>query len=1029
MADVVIKVCMGPGGIASGGAEVLAAFQSALKELPFKPDISDRCRSHKVGCLGLCSKDVLVELIIDGKETIYQHVKPSMVPRIVQDHIIKGSPVYEWLAGPQYEAFYSKQVRRVLASCGVVDPEDINTYITTGGYQSAEKALKEMSPGQVVSEISTAGLRGRGGSGFPTGKKWDVCGETISEQKYIICNADEGDPGAFMDRAILEGNPHQIIEGMLIGAYAIGSDSGFMYVRAEYPYAIERMNHALTEARERGFIGSNIFGTGFNFNIRIKLGAGAFICGEETALIASIEGERGMPRPRPPFPVVRGLWGKPTVINNVETFANIPMIISKGADWYSSVGTEKSKGTKVFALTGRVRNTGLIEVPMGITLREIIYDIGGGIEGGKRLKAVQTGGPSGGCIPSDMIDIQVDYESLAEVGSIMGSGGMIVLDQNSCMVNMARYFVAFTQAESCGKCVPCRIGTKRLLEILDRITVGEGRDGDIEMLESLSNDIKATSLCGLGQSAPNPVLSTIKYFRGEYEEHIKNKKCRGLECKEIVSSACQHTCPVGTEASVYIALIAQGRFEEAVRVIRKDNPLASVCGRACHHPCETACRASESGDPIAIRALKRFALDLAIRKDMTFNMEKDFDNGKKVAIVGSGPSGLTAGYFLALKGYDVVIFEAKPVIGGMLRVAIPPHRLPREALDTDIRFIREAGVRFRTEMVLGTDFSIDDLFANDYQAVFLAIGSNKPKKLDIEGDSSEGVMLSLKFLEDINLGKDIKLGEKVVVLGGGNAAVDSARAALQTAGVESVTLVYRRTEADMTAYREEIIAAQEEGVLMIYLSMQVRIISHNALTTGIECMRMEAVGQDSDGRSKVIPIEGSEFMLDADTIIVAIGEQPDSSGIEHLELSGNNTVVVDPERFSTRRKGVFAGGDVVTGPNNIINSMLAGRRASESIDAYLRGDALKPEFRITKPSRYVEIADLPEEEPLSSKQSEMHEMFQQPKISHFIDAEPVLSEVMALREARRCQRCELSTCDGQKAVRDMFERKKKRLQD
>jgi NADH-quinone oxidoreductase subunit F len=1017
---------MGPSGLASGGADVLDAFASELKDLSLNAELGQKCAAHKVGCLGLCSMDVLVELTIKGDKTTYKHVRPPMVRRIVREHILQGTPVTEWLAGSKYEAFYAKQERRVLANCGIVDPENINSCLAAGGYRAAEKTLKTMSSEAVINEVGRSGLRGRGGSGFPTGRKWELCRNSVAEQKYIICNADEGDPGAFMDRAILEGNPHLILEGMLIGAYAIGCDTGYIYVRAEYPIAVERMNHAIEEARARGFLGSNIFGTGFNFDVKIKLGAGAFICGEETALIASIEGRRGMPMPRPPFPVVKGLWGKPTVINNVETFANIPLILRNGAEWYKSAGTERSKGTKVFALTGRVKNTGLIEVPMGITLREIIYDIGGGIDGGKRLKAVQTGGPSGGCIPSDMIDIKVDYESLAEVGSIMGSGGMIVLDQNSCMVNMARYFVAFTQSESCGKCVPCRIGTKRLLEILDRITVGDGRDGDIELLESLSNDIKATSLCGLGQSAPNPVLSTIKYFRGEYEEHIKNKKCRGLECREIVSSACQHTCPVGTEASVYIALIAQGRFEEAVRVIRKDNPLASVCGRACHHPCETACRAGETGQPVAIRALKRFALDLAQRTGISVNAGKECDNGKKVAVIGSGPSGLTAGYFLALRGYHVVIFEAKPVIGGMLRVAIPPHRLPKEALDNDIRFIKEAGVRFRTEMALGRDFTIDDLFASDYQAVYLAIGSNKPKRLAIEGESSKGVMLSLQFLEDINLGREITLGKRVVVLGGGNSAVDSARAAMQTKGVDRVTIVYRRTESDMTAYREEVIAAQEEGIAMQFLAMQVRIISSDGSATGLQCIHMKVVGQDSAGKSRVEAIEGSEFIIDADCIVVAIGEQPDSAVVDSLEISGDNTIVVDPERYSTRRKGVFAGGDVVTGPNNIMNSILAGRRASESIDSYLRGDAIRSEFHKTKPSRYIELADLPEEELSAPEQSEVQAHLHQERIGHFVDAEPVFSEVMAIKEARRCQRCELNTVDGQKAFREIAERKRQR---
>ncbi len=554
MSDISIRVCMGPGGIASGGGEVLSAFETLLKQSNLSAEIKDRCSTHKVGCLGMCSMDVLVDLFIDGKKTTYQKVNAGMVQRIVDEHIIQGAPIAEWITDEEYDNFYSKQIKVVLSDCGVVDPESLASYVANGGYKATDKVLKTMSPVEVTDVMTKSGLRGRGGAGFPTGLKWETCRKVPSSQKYIICNADEGDPGAFMDRAVLEGNPHAVIEGMLIGAYAIGADKGYVYVRAEYPLAVERLSQAIKEATAKGFLGKNIMNTGFNFSIKLKLGAGAFVCGEETALIASIEGQRGMPRPKPPFPVFSGLWGKPTVINNVETLANIAYIITKGAEWYASYGTEKSKGTKVFALTGKVKNTGLIEVPMGITLREIIYDIGGGIEGGKALKAVQTGGPSGGCIPASMLDINVDYESLAKVGSIVGSGGMIVLDEDNCMVNIAKYFLAFTQLESCGKCVPCRIGTKRLLEILERITKGQGREGDIELLERLSKDIKSASLCGLGQTAPNPVLSTLNYFRDEYEAHIRDKKCPAKVCKDLLTysileavctgcGACKRACP------------------------------------------------------------------------------------------------------------------------------------------------------------------------------------------------------------------------------------------------------------------------------------------------------------------------------------------------------------------------------------------------------------------------------------------------------------------------------------------------------
>jgi NADH-quinone oxidoreductase subunit F len=557
MSDAItIRVCMGTGGIASGGTEVLAAFETAVREAGIPAEIKEHCASHKVGCRGLCSQDVLVDIIVNEARTTYRYIKPHMVPRLVEEHIVGGVPVGEWMVGEDYVNFNGKQEKVVLADCGVVNPESIDSYLHLGGYRATRKVLDEMSPEHVIEEMKKSGLRGRGGAGFPTGVKWEAARKAAGEPKYIICNSDEGDPGAFMDRALLEGNPHAVIEGMIIAAYAVGATKGYAYVRAEYPLAVERLDLAIREARTHGYLGEDIRGTGFSFDIAIKLGAGAFVCGEETALIASLEGQRGMPRAKPPFPVHRGLWGKPTVINNVETLANIPYIMVRGAEWYAAYGTEKSRGTKVFALTGKVRNTGLIEVPMGITLREIVYEIGNGIENDKAFKAVQTGGPSGGCIPASMLDLAVDYESLARVGSIVGSGGMIVLDEESCMVGIAKYFLSFTQIESCGKCVPCRIGTKRLLEILERITKGEGKEEDMETLERLSTDIKAGSLCGLGQSAPNPVLSTLKYFREEYEAHIRDKKCPAKACKDLLTytiiaeactgcGACKRACAVG----------------------------------------------------------------------------------------------------------------------------------------------------------------------------------------------------------------------------------------------------------------------------------------------------------------------------------------------------------------------------------------------------------------------------------------------------------------------------------------------------
>lgn len=583
--EVIVNVCMGTGGIAAGGNQVMDAFTSELEAAGVEnATVIENCRLHKVGCRGFCAKDVLVDVTIDGIVSTYQYIQADMVPKLVKDHILGGRPVKEWLVGDEYHIFHENQTKIILADLGKVDPESIEEYIEVEGYKAAEKVLSQMQPDQVIAAITDSGLRGRGGGGFPTGQKWGFCAANKSDQYYIICNADEGDPGAFMDRSIIEGNPHAVIEGMILGAYAIGATIGYIYIRAEYPLAVDRLNKALDDAKAKGFLGKNIFDSSFDFTIKVKLGAGAFVCGEETALIASIEGERGMPRAKPPFPANKGLWGKPTIINNVETFANIPPILLKGADWFASIGSENSKGTKVIALTGKIRNTGLIEIPMGMPLKDIIYKVGGGIEGDRLFKAVQTGGPSGGCIPQQHIDLPVDFEGLASVGSMMGSGGMVVLDETDCMVNISKFFLEFTQAESCGKCVPCRLGTKRLLEILTRIVDGEGKKGDIELLQELAEDVRDSSLCGLGMSAPNPVLSTLKYFRHEYEAHIKHKKCPAKVCNKLLTFFIREDMCVGCgmciRACSVNAITGEKKMPHKI-----DNTTCIQCG-ACFDACK-----------------------------------------------------------------------------------------------------------------------------------------------------------------------------------------------------------------------------------------------------------------------------------------------------------------------------------------------------------------------------------------------------------------------------------------------------------
>ncbi len=555
-----VLVCGGTGCTSSGCEAILNEFDKNIAA----SSLAGEVKVVKTGCFGLCALGPVVIVYPEG--AFYSMVKPSDVKEIVEEHLLKGRIVQRLLYSETVEAdtikslnnvdFYKKQVRIALRNCGVIDPEKIEEYIATGGYMALGKALTEMTPEQVIDVVKKSGLRGRGGAGFPTGMKWEFTAKAEGDQKYVSCNADEGDPGAFMDRSVLEGDPHALIEAMAIAAYAVGADKGFIYIRAEYPIAVKRLQIAMDQARGFGLLGKNIFNTGFDFDLEIRLGAGAFVCGEETALMNSIEGKRGEPRPRPPFPAIKGLFGKPTLLNNVETYANIPQIITNGSEWFSSIGTEKSKGTKVFALGGKINNTGLVEIPMGTTLREIVEEIGGGVPGGKKFKAAQTGGPSGGCIPSELIDVAIDYDSLIQIGSMMGSGGLIVMDEDNCMVDIAKFFLEFTVDESCGKCAPCRIGTKRLYEMLEKITQGKGTMEDLAKLEDLCINIKAASLCGLGQTAPNPILSTLRYFKDEYIAHVKDKKCPAGVCKALLSykiieskckgcSLCSKKCPVG----------------------------------------------------------------------------------------------------------------------------------------------------------------------------------------------------------------------------------------------------------------------------------------------------------------------------------------------------------------------------------------------------------------------------------------------------------------------------------------------------
>ena len=944
-----LLLCGGTGCHASGSLNVKKALVAEL----IKRGLSEEIKLVETGCNGFCAMGPIMVVYPEG--VIYMSIKTDDISELVEEHLVKGRVLQRLLyREPMTEAviptmqeipFFALQELRVLRNRGLIDPEIIEEYIARDGYAGMAKALTEMTPDEIVKEILDSGLRGRGGAGFPTGLKWKFAASSPGDVKYVLCNADEGDPGAFMDRSVLEADPHAVLEGMVIAAKAIGARHGYIYCRAEYPLAIHRLNIAIAQAREAGLLGKDILGTGFDFDLEIYQGAGAFVCGEETALMTSIEGKRGMPRPRPPFPAIAGLWQKPSVLNNVETLANIGQIILKGAAWYAGIGTERSKGTKVFALTGDVNNVGLVEVPMGTTLGAIVFDIGGGIPKGKKFKAAQLGGPSGGCIPIQHLNASVDYEKVAELGAIMGSGGLIVMNEDNCAVDMARFFMDFCQDESCGKCTPCREGTKRMLEILTNITQGRGKESDLGLLEQMAAIIKDASLCGLGQTAPNPVLSTLRYFRDEYEQHIREGKCRAAVCTALFKSPCQHTCPIEMDIPAYIALVRAERFEDAYKVLLKTNPFPSVCGRVCDHKCQSKCRRGKMDEPIAIKFLKRFITDNAPRPKIE---PVPVTRKEKIAVVGAGPAGLTAARDLAQRGYKVTVFEELSSPGGMLRWAIPAYRLPRHILDGEIDDVRALGVEIRCNTRVGKDISFEKV-GEEFDYVYLAPGAHKSQKMGVEGEDLPGVYGGVEFLRDFNNNEaawmkgEKKLGARVAVIGGGNSAIDAARCAARLGA--DVTILYRRLRQDMPAAIEEIEAAEHEGIKIEYLVAPTKVVGSNGRVTGIMCERMKLGDFDKSGRKRPVPIKGSEFVLSVDAVIAAIGQVPDLSFVPGQSgVSVNKWDCFDlasGSKSRTTHARFYAGGDAVTGPDTVIGAIAAGHQAAIDIDAAIRQKTAK----------------------------------------------------------------------------------------
>ena len=1016
-----ITVGMGTCGRGNGAEAVYHALAEA----------NDRagCRMASVGCFGPCSEEPLVNVWIPGSPlVILRRVQQNDAERILADALDGRIPpdlawckVEEWdhltsqikyghgypeLPSWHEVPFFAGQKKIVLRNCGFIDPDDIEEYVAVGGYQALYKVLIDNQPASVIEQIKAARLRGRGGAGFSTGIKWDYLAKASADAKYIICNADEGDPGAYMNRNEIESDPHSLLEGMIIGGFVMGASLGIVYVRAEYPVAVHRLEHAIEQAREYGLLGENILGRGFHFDIELVEGAGAFVCGEETALIASLEGLAGRPRPRPPFPAQRGLWGRPTNINNVETWCNIAPIVIKGPGWFTQTGSAKSAGTKVFSLVGKVQNTGLVEMPLGTPIKTFVYDIGGGGANGRAVKAVQTGGPSGGCIPQEMFDTPVDYETLAQLGSIMGSGGMVVRDEDNCMVDVARYFVEFTHSESCGKCVPCRVGLDQALDILNRFTDGTGSLAQLELLGELGRMVRDTSLCGLGQTAPNPVLTTMRHFRHEFEDHILGRRCNAGVCARLALSPCENSCPLHMNVPRYLQLLKEGRLEDAFVSVLLDNPLPASTGRVCQHPCEDRCRRQTMDEPVNMREVHRFIADSVLQSDRfdeavgRILSHKLAPTGMRVAVVGSGPTGLTASFYLAMLGHDVTVYESQPEPGGMLRYALPEYRLSKAVLAREIEIIRRAGVQFVTGSRVGFDLPLNDL-DSQFDAVFLSVGTWKESWVHLPGTELKGVTPALPFLQAVAQGETVALGRRVAVVGGGNAAIDSARTALRTGA--DVTIVYRRERKDMPAIAAETVEAEREGAKFLFLAAPHRILGDaRGNVKALEVVKTRLGEFDASGRRRPVPT-GEIQRLDCDGVVFAVGERVDQDfcRASGLTLTEAGTIVVNRFTLATSRAKFYAGGDLVTGASNVSNAMAYGKRAARSIDRQLTGsDRFPTLFQFFEYEQTVPEA-------VAARRRRAGELPVSQRIRGSAEVVTGLSETDALEEACRCLRCDV----------------------
>jgi NADH-quinone oxidoreductase subunit F len=1000
-----IAVGMGTCGSGNGAEGIYYAFADAINQRGLDVHLV------RTGCFGFCAEEPLVNVWIPGQPLVILHrVQTDHVAQILDALVAKSIPtnlalckIEEWdhltaqiKYGSGYPTvplwndipFFKGQKKIVLRNCGIINPEDIEEYIAIGGYQSLYKVLIDGAPELVNEQIKASRLRGRGGAGFSTGVKWEFLRKAAASRKYLICNADEGDPGAYMNRNEIESDPHSLLEGMAIGGYVTGATQGTIYVRAEYPLAVRRVSEAIAQAKAYGMLGADILGRGFNFDIEMVEGAGAFVCGEETALISSLEGRSGRPRPRPPFPAQKGLWGYPTNLNNVETWYNIAPIVTKGPSWFAETGTNTSAGTKVFSLVGKVKNTGLVEMPLGTPLNSFVYDAGAGSTRGHAVKAVQTGGPSGGCIPHEMFDTLVDYETLSKLGSIMGSGGMVVMDDDNCMVDVARYFIEFTRSESCGQCTPCRVGLDKALRTLTRITKGNGREEDLAELEDLGRMIRDTSLCGLGQTAPNAILTTLRHFRNEFEDHIRAKRCHAGVCQDLALSPCENSCPLHMNIPRFLQLYKEGRLADAFESVIMDNPLPASTGRVCQHPCDNRCRRQTIDESVNMREVHRVIADSVLLSDKFDAMvarivaKRRPPTGCKVAIAGAGPTGLTAAFYLALLGHEVVVFEPHSEAGGMLRFALPEYRLAKSVLDREVEIIRRLGVQFVFNTRIGADVSLNDLDAG-FDAVFLSIGTWKEAWVYLPGTELTGVLPALPFLEEVACDKPMKLGARVVVIGGGNAAIDSARTAIRI--------------------KEEVEAAEQEGVHFLFLAAPHRIIGELGAVKAIEVVKTRLGEFDSSGRRR--PIDTDEVQIvSCSSVILAVGESVDmdfcrASG---LTIKENGMLEVDRYTLATSREKFYAGGDLITGASNISNAMGYGKEAARSIDRRLTGeshfDSIMPSFQYDQ-TPPAQPSDYPRHEP--------HDLPVAGRAKTFQEAVAALLPEEAHQEACRCLRCDI----------------------